>query len=339
MAAPAGGERNHRAPGPGSVTGLRRATQLDPLELEPSGPSVVAIGGGHGLATVLEALLGYASEVTGIVTVADDGGSSGRLTTTLAIPPPGDVRKCLLALSPEPSIFGELFGYRFEKTDVAGHSLGNLVLAALTDLLGDFTTAIRTAEVMLGSLGRVIPAAPHSLHLRGVIDGRVVDGQEAINATRGRVESLSLLPADVAAEPEALEAVAEADQIIIGPGSLYTSVISALMVSGMVEAIEAARANLIFVMNLVTQDAESLGLTGRQHVEELHRLTGLSRRGTLLLHQGSLEVPAQVERVVIDEPEAAAVGWGLAFADLADPSADWPQHHPIRLGQALSRLA
>ncbi|MFQ5968415.1 MAG: uridine diphosphate-N-acetylglucosamine-binding protein YvcK, partial [Acidimicrobiia bacterium] len=225
-------------------------TQLSPLELSPGGPAVVAIGGGHGLAQALEAVLAYASSVTGIVTVADDGGSSGRLTSTLDIPPPGDVRKALLALSPEPSVFGELFAYRFEDTDVAGHSLGNLILASLTDLLGDFTTAIRTAEVMLGALGRVIPAAPTSLHLQATIDGTIVEGQATINSTRGRIEEMKLIPEDTKATREALDAITEADQIVIGPGSLYTSLITALMVPGIPEAVEAARGRLIWVMNL-----------------------------------------------------------------------------------------
>ncbi len=320
------------------MTNLEPATKLSPLDLSPGGPAVVAIGGGHGLAQVLEAALGYASAITGIVTVADDGGSSGRLTSTMKIPPPGDVRKALLALSPEPSVFGELFAYRFDHGDIAGHSLGNLILASLTELLGDFTTAIRTAEVMLGALGRVVPAAPVSLQLRAVIEGRSVEGQAAINSTRGRIEELTLVPKDVKAGAEALEAIVEADQIVVGPGSLYTSVITALMVPGLAHAVSAARGRLVFVMNLVTQDAESLGLDGLAHIRELQRMTGLERTGVILQHQGPLDVPEPLSSVTVDEPQAAGLGWDVTVADLVDHGADWPQHHPIKLGQALAKI-
>jgi uncharacterized cofD-like protein len=319
-------------------TEISTEAEFDLLELLPGGPSVVAMGGGHGLAQVLEAVQSYASAVAGVVTVADDGGSSGRLTKAMPIPPPGDVRKCLLALSPEPTIWRELFSYRFDESDVAGHSLGNLILAALTDLLGDFEAAVRTAGSMLGARGRVLPAARQSLHLQAVVDGVVVDGQAEINKSPGRIEELRLVPGDAAANPEAMEAIAGADQIVIGPGSLYTSVISALMVPGITEAMDRARGSLVLVLNLVTQDAESLGLNGPDHVRELQRIAGLRRTGTILANDGPMTVPGSVEQVMIDEAEAAALGWDLATGDLVDRDADWPQHDPIRLGEALARL-
>ena len=313
-------------------------TALDRLRLDESGPAVVAIGGGHGLAQVLEAVTGYASEVTGVVTVADDGGSSGRLTTALPIPPPGDVRKALLALSTEPTIWRELFGYRFETTDVSGHSLGNLMLAALTDLLGDFEAAVRTSALMLGAQGRVLPAASQSLHLQASIDGRVVDGQAEITQSRGHFDSLTLLPSDATANREAVEAIREADQIIIGPGSIYTSICSALLVPGIAEAVADARGRLVFVMNLVTQDAESLRLTGPEHVQALERIAKLPRTGTVLVHVGELEVPNPVERLQVTPAESQRLEWSLEEAPISDDEADWPQHDPIRLGQALRNL-
>ena len=192
------------------MTTPETALESELLNLTADGPRVVAIGGGHGLAQALEAALSYASHVTAVVTVGDDGGSSGRLTSTLEIPPPGDIRKCLLALSPEPTVFRELFGYRFDSTDVAGHSLGNLMLAALTGLLGDdFEAAVRVASGMLGTVGQVIPVARKSLHLQAVVDGALVDGQAAITKSRGNLSELRLVPADEPANPHAIEAVPE----------------------------------------------------------------------------------------------------------------------------------
>ncbi len=132
---------------------------LEPLRLDESGPRVVALGGGHGLARALEAVQSYAGSITAVVTVSDDGGSSGRLSGDFGIPPPGDIRRCLLALSPEPTVWGEVFAHRFDTGDVAGHSMGNLILATLSELLGGFDSAIRAAEAMLGAVGHVVPVA------------------------------------------------------------------------------------------------------------------------------------------------------------------------------------
>ena len=300
---------------------------------------MVAIGGGHGFAQALEAALSYASHVSAVVTVGDDGGSSGRLTSALEIPPPGDIRQCLLALSPEPTVFRELFAYRFESTDVAGHSLGNLVLAALTELFGDdFDTAVRVASGMLGAVGQVIPVAHQSLHLQAVIDGQLIDGQAAITKTRGELTELQLIPADEKANPQAIEAVQFADQILIGPGSLFTSVLAALVVPGMVAALHDAPGHVVFLANLATQDGETLGMTCADHIEALHRIGGIEVTGTVVAHRGTIDVEPPIEPVRVDRAELAARGWDVVEADLLDPQADWPQHDPIRLGQILAQL-
>ncbi len=313
-------------------------TALDPLDLDSAGPVVVAIGGGHGLAQVLEATLGYAGQITAVVTVSDDGGSSGRLQEALRIPPPGDVRKCLLALSPEPSLWRELLGYRFEEADVAGHSLGNLMLGALAELTGDFRSAVRTAEAMLGARGRVVPAAPRALRLEASIDGRLVAGQTAIARSRGTIEELRLDPGDVAASPEALEAILAADQLVLAAGSLFTSLIATLLVPGVVGAVEASEARRVLVLNLVTQDGETLGMSGTDHVEALRRLTGLGGPAVIVVHEGELDVPVGVTRVELTAADGQALGWEVAAAAVADPEAAWPQHDPIRLGRVLAEL-
>lgn len=313
-------------------------TALEPLLLDPTGPSVVAIGGGHGQAAALEAIQTYAGSISALVTVADDGGSSGRLTD-LGIPPPGDVRRCLLALTPEPSLWSELFAHRFTTGDISDHSLGNLILAALTDLFGDFTSAVDTAARMLRTLGEVVPVADQPMTLSAVIDGKSVTGQAEITATEGHVSSLSIDPSDILASRRALTAVAGADQIVIGPGSLYTSVLSALMVPMMTEAVMDAHAQRVFVLNLVTQKGETAGMTGMDHLKALAAHVGLGGPGVVVAHGGPLEVPGGHQAVTVTEDDVATYGWDVVFADVADDWSHWPQHDPLKLGRVLEKLA
>lgn len=311
---------------------------LEVVQLDPSGPHVVAIGGGHGLAQALIGIQSYASRIDAIVTVADDGGSSGRLTSAFDILPPGDIRRCLLALSPEPSLWMEMFEFRFEGSDVAGHSLGNLILAAMSEVFGDFETAVRMAEEALGCVGHVIPNSRASLHLQAMVDGALVDGQAAIAETRGTITELRLLPDGAPVNPRALEVVAAADQIVIGPGSLYTSVISALLVAGLAEAVNASEADTVYVCNLTTQDGESLGMGAADHVGALLDFAGIKTPLTALIHHGGPEFPPGAERVAHDEEQVLALGVKPVFRDLLDRSQPWPQHDPFRLGRALEDL-
>lgn len=310
--------------------------ELAPLALDPDGPRVVAIGGGHGLAQALGAIQSYAGSIDAVVTVADDGGSSGRISPAMGIPPPGDLRKALLALSPEPSIWGELVGYRFDRADVEGHSLGNLMLAALTDLTGEFTTALDLFGSLLGSLGRVHPVALGSLQLEATVDGRSVAGQVAVARSRGHIDRLTVGPASVPTNPRGLHAIRAADQIVLAPGSLYTSLLSTLVVQGVCSAIGRSLGQLVFVMNLITQDGETLGMTGRDHVDALLDLADLDRSGTIVAHAGSVVAPPQLQAVDLVEDDYR--GWDVHHADVADAAADWPQHDPLKLGTELRRL-
>lgn len=313
-------------------------TLLESLLLDPGGPSVVAIGGGHGQAAALEAIQTYAGSIAALVSVADDGGSSGRLTD-LGIPPPGDVRRCLLALTPEPSLWSELFAHRFETGDVREHSLGNLILAALTELYGDFTSAVDTARRMLGALGEVLPVADVPVTLSAVVDDVRVVGQAAITQSSGHISQLSIDPADTMATRRALQAVANADQIVIGPGSLYTSVISALMVQMLAPAVMRSSAQKVFVLNLVTQTGETLDMSGRDHVAALAEHAGIEGPGIVVVHDGQLAVPAGHDRVDAVAEEISERGWELVGADVADEHADWPEHDPLKLGRVLEELA
>ncbi len=319
---------------------MRTETQvaLEPLLLDPDGPIVTAVGGGHGQAAALEAIQCYAGEISALVSVADDGGSSGRLSD-LGIPPPGDVRRCLLALTPEPSLWSELFAHRFRGGDVAEHSLGNLILAALTDLFGDFESAVETAERMLGAVGAVIPVADHPISLEATIDGRLVVGQNAISKTAGKLTELHIEPRDAVTTRRALAAIAVADQIVIGPGSLYTSVISALKVNMLAPAIMGADGQRVFVLNLVTQDGETLDMDGAEHLSALSVHAGITGPGIVVVHDGEFEVPEGHERVTVDVDQAAALGWRVVYADLIDEWAEWPVHDPMKLGRVLEDLA
>ena len=313
-----------------------RETALDPLLLDPDGPSVVVIGGGHGQAAVLEAIQLYAGHITAVVSVADDGGSSGRLTTAMAIPAPGDIRRCLLALSSEPSLVAELFAHRFRSGDVSDHSLGNLMLAALHDIYGDFESGVEAAGRMLRTLGDVVPATTTPVTLTAVIEGRTVGGQALIASTRGRVDSISLSPSDVTASHRALDAIAGADQIILGPGSLFTSVIAALLVPGLSPAVMASAGQRVFVANLVDQDGETWGLDGAGHLEALARFGGVAGPGIVLTHEGSLDVPEGHQRITFNEGDIGE--WTVRSAEVADRNADWPAHDPFALSRALEGL-
>jgi uncharacterized cofD-like protein len=306
--------------------------------LEREGPAVVCIGGGHGLAQALKAVTRYAGRITAIVTVADDGGSSGRLAPALEIPPPGDIRKCLIALTPDSSVWRRLFEYRFEGADVEGHSLGNLIIASLADLEGDFEAALRACERLLGSVGSVIPCSPQRLHLAATINGVEVDGQAAITRTRGSISDLRLIPADPPANSSAVASIREADQIVLGPGSLYTSVLAPLMVPEIRDAVNESPARLVYVANLITQDGETLGMDAADHLDAILTLAGIRPPGVVIANTGPISVDPPLETVVVDPDVLATYGVDVEFADLLDPTVEWPRHDHARLGGSLGRL-
>ena len=305
---------------------------------ERRGPEVVTIGGGHGLAQALQAVTGYAGRITAIVSVADDGGSSGRLAPALQIPPPGDIRKCLIALTPDGSVWRRLFEYRFEGADVEGHSLGNLIIASLADLEGDFESALRVSEELLGSIGSVIPCSPVRLHLSATIDGTEVGGQAVISRARGDISSVVLRPPDPPASPSALAAIGSADQIVLGPGSLYTSVVPPLLVPEIREAVNRSNAQLIYIANLITQDGETLGMDAVDHLETILSLTGLRAPSFIVANTQRIDTAPPLEQLLFDRDVFAAFGTDIEFADFVDPAVEWPRHDPARLGGTLGHL-
>jgi len=254
----------------------------------------VAIGGGTGLSTLLKGLKRYVmtaapagtghpadhptiSELCGIVTVSDNGGSSGRLRNEFNMLPPGDVRNCIVALSEDEALLSRLFQHRFQKgSGLEGHSFGNLFLAALTSITGDFTEAVRLSSEILLTRGRIYPATTTSVELEALFDdGARVRGETQITSSKGKIEELFLVPPDVRPLPQTLEAIAAADLITIGPGSLFTSLIPNLLVRGISEAILESLAIKVFVCNLMTQANESLGLSAADHIRALNQHAGI----------------------------------------------------------------
>jgi uncharacterized cofD-like protein len=234
----------------------------------PGSPKVVAIGGGHGLAATLRAARRYTDDVTAVVSVADDGGSSGRLREMLEIIPPGDLRKCLVALAEPGSLLASAFEYRFADDELAGHSLGNLVLAGLMDSAEDPVTALDEACRLLGVRGRVLPATTDRVVLKADSARGSVAGQVAVMGT-DNIHTVSLVPADPVAPIEAVEALARADQIVLGPGSLFTSVLAAVAVPGIRDAMNRSSARKVYVCNLRPQVPETESFDVGMHLAAL----------------------------------------------------------------------
>jgi len=263
------------------------ATQ-DPTT-QAGGLRVVAIGGGTGLSTLLKGLKRFVPspaelcappaaspsirDLSAVVTVSDDGGSSGRLRKELNMLPPGDIRNCIVALSEDEALLSRLFRHRFEKgSGLEGHSFGNLFLAALTSLTSDFSEAVRLSSEILLTRGHIYPATTSNIELEALMeDGSRVRGETKITASKGRIRELFLVPPDVGPMPQTLEAIANADLITIGPGSLFTSLIPNLLVRGISQAIVDSRATKVYICNLMTQANESLGLTAADHIRALNR--------------------------------------------------------------------
>ena len=243
---------------------------------------VAALGGGTGLPNVLRGLCsvlfagsprgdegGRADRLVAIVTTSDDGGSSGRLRREFGIIPPGDVRNCLAAMAEDQSLLTELFQYRFEAGDgLNGHALGNLMLAALTEVTGDFTRAIEIAGRVVGARGRVVPVTSDPVTLSAeLLDGRIVVGETAMVAAGTEIRRLSLLPEEPRCVDTALDAVRRADIIVMGPGSLYSSILPPLLMPEMLEAVRLAEAARVFVLNLMTEPGETGGFDAGRHLE------------------------------------------------------------------------
>jgi uncharacterized cofD-like protein len=309
------------------------------------GMRIAVVGGGTGLSTVLRGLKPYTSNLSAIVTVTDDGGSSGRLRQELGVLPPGDIRNCLVALADSESMMADLFQYRFHEGDgLSGHSFGNLFIAAMCGIAGDFDRAIKESSRVLAIKGRVLPATLANVGLEADLDdGTTVRGESAISKAAARIQRVRLVPAGCKGLPEAIQAIEEADAIILGPGSLYTSVMPNLLVQGITEAVVASSAVKVYVCNIMTQPGETDGMSASEHVR--------------VLLQGTHARLVDYALVNVQQPHrlAAAYERERAFTVSPDFDAIAPlgitpvpgrflsetnvlRHDPERLGRAIVRL-
>jgi uncharacterized cofD-like protein len=307
------------------------------------GPRIVALGGGTGQSTLLRGLKEISSNITAVVTVADDGGSSGKLRQELGVPPVGDIRNCIAALADAEPAMASLMQYRFPTREsepgVAGHALGNLLIAAMADITGDFEEGVRQSNRVLAVRGEVVPVAGEALNLSAELaDGTVLEGQSRIGRSRG-IRRVWLSPASVEASHEAVEAIQGADLIALGPGSLYTSLLPSLLVPGIRSALEGTRGLRVYVANVATQLGETEGYTLSEHVAALaaHDVGHLIDV-VLANDDTSARVPegypAQPVRIDLPLHDARP---RLALAGVVDPE-NAHRHDPQRLTQALMRL-
>lgn len=312
---------------------------------------VVAIGGGTGLSTLLRGLKRYVGteieDLAAIVTVSDDGGSSGRLRKEFNILPPGDIRNCMVALSEDEGILGKLFQYRFPSGNgLGGHNFGNLFLTALTAVMGDFSDAVRESTYILASRGRIYPSTRSNVQLDAwMADGSRVRGETNITASRQRIVELRMVPANAQPLPEALEAIARADVITIGPGSLFTSLIPNLLVRGIPEAIRKSPATKIYVCNLMQQANESLGMSASQHVLALRKHAGGKIFDYALVNNAAVSAAMAAkyreqdcEQVACDADELTRLGVHCEQGDFLEES-DLARHNTQAIARAILSLA
>ena len=315
----------------------------------------MAIGGGTGLSTLLRGLKHHIGsgpqpglkQVTGVVTVTDDGGSSGRLRKELGVLPPGDIRNCIAALADDEDLLTRLFQYRFPNGGgLVGHSFGNLFLTALTGITGDFHQAILTAEEVLRVRGKIFPATLQDVVLRGRgVSGRVYDGESAVGMSSEKLAGLYLDPPAPPAFPAAMQALEQADLILLGPGSLYTSILPNLLIPGIRQALRKARARTVLLLNLMTQPGETDGLMGADHLQAIERHAGKGLVDIVLasaspIPERHLELYAETgsEQVQVQREILEGMGIQVVEADLL-AEGDLIRHDSAKLGRAVLDLA
>ena len=305
------------------------------------GLRVVALGGGTGLSTLLRGLKEFVtrrrddsgnvrqpiSDLTAIVTVTDDGGSSGRLRRENRILPPGDIRNCMVALSQDEALLGRLFQYRFQAgKGLIGHNFGNLFLAALTHVTGDFAEAVRVSSKVLAIRGRIFPSTLSNVSLVATLqNGRKVHGETRISASHNPIKKLTLLPRGVRPLPKAVEAIEEADLILLGPGSLYTSILPNLLIPEIVNAIARSKAPRVYIANLMTQPGETSGYALGDHLRAIQRHTPAGLIDWVVANRGSVspEVARRyraqgAEPVAVDIPDLQKLGYRVVLDNLLE---------------------
>jgi uncharacterized cofD-like protein len=313
---------------------------------EPKLPRIVVIGGGTGLSVMLRGLKERELDITAIVTVADDGGSSGILRSELQIPPPGDIRNVLSALADAEPMLSQLLQYRFKAGNgLAGHSLGNLILAAMADITGDFVSAVGELSRVFAVRGRVLPATSHAIILRALMsDGTIIEGESKIPKAGGIIRRVFIEPPDVDPLEDAVKALQEADAIVLGPGSLYTSILPNLLVPGITKAIRESNAVKIYICNVMTQPGETDDYAVSDHLQAIHDHVGHHLFDYVIVNNG--EIPLEVQQkyaekgakaVVLDLEEVTSRGYHIIadrlvlFRTYLRHDADKLSHHIYQL--------
>lgn len=312
------------------------------------GPKIVAVGGGTGLSTLLRGIKAYSANITAIVTVADDGGSSGRLRREIGGLPPGDIRNCLAALADEERLVTELFQYRFRAGDgLVGHSFGNLFLTAMNDITGNWEEAIAASSEVLAVRGRVLPATLSDVRLWAELaDGRFIEGESNITAAKGKIVKIGCVPVSPPALPQVLQAIREADYIIIGPGSLYTSIIPNLLVPEITAAIAQQKVPRIYVCNIMTQPGETDNYTVSDHIRAIDAACGQRLFNAVLVQRKSPSAKALIRYaqenshpVGLDRDLVMQMGRRIVLANVMDEDerTGLVRHNSQRLAQVLLR--
>ena len=310
-------------------------------------PRIVVIGGGTGLPVLLRGLKQYPVDITAIVTVADDGGSSGRLREDLHIPPPGDIRNVLASLSDVEPLVEEMFQHRFKTSnELSGHSLGNLILAAMTSITGNFVHAIQEMSKILNVHGKVLPAANQSVILHAEMeDGTVVSGESKIPYSGKRIKKVFMTPENIRPLPETIQAIRQADLIIIGPGSLYTSILPNLLVPKIGDELCRSQAKKVYICNLMTQAGETHGYTASDHVKALYDRMSCAFINTILVNNEEIPQDIQLryneelaDPVLYDLPQLFELGLEVVHADIAYQENGALRHDPKKVAKILNNL-
>ena len=335
---------NRSLVGPYLRPGHDLVKRLERHQIRKQGPKIVAIGGGHGLSTLLRGLKTVSHNIYAVVTVADDGGSSGRLRESLGILPPGDVRNCLAALSDDEDLMAQLFQYRFTDSanDLKGHSFGNLFISSMAEVTGSFEQAIAESGRVLAVSGRVLPASLENVNLiADVVDPqngetRRINGESKITEAGGRIKRIMLEPAHPTAYPEVIQAILSSDIVIVGPGSLYTSILPNLLVREITAAIKASQALKIFICNVATQKGETEGFTCGDHLDVIGQHIGSNIFDIIIANNSPpKDYNQNVEAVIVEEDLQNR--YALYLNDLIDENFPW-RHDPVKVARVIMDL-
>jgi uncharacterized cofD-like protein len=322
---------------PGNSTGSI-VEMIHAFRVKGRGPRIVAIGGGTGLSSLLRGLKTYTSNLSAIVTVADDGGSSGRLRDEYRILPPGDFRQCLVALADAEPLMKQLFDHRFKEGSLDGHSFGNLFIMAMADVTGNFEHALRESGKVLAVKGTILPSTLQDVTLVASMNGRSVEGESKIPKQNEPISQVFLKPDGAQANPEAVQAILNAELVVIGPGSLYTSILPNLLVEGMVEAIKASPALKVLVCNLASQKGETDGYEVEDYLRVIREHVGSNLFDFVLVNSNHSHMPTGGQAQVIFKSEDATTHPEVRFIAADVVNVRLPSHHdPDKLARTIMR--